>query len=110
VREGDPGRDMYVIQSGRVRVTRKLGGEERELAILGKGQFFGEMSLLESLPREADVRAIEDSELLVLGPGDLLMRIRRDPTFAIEMLHALSGRMRGLLARLDEALKAGDDA
>ena len=104
VREGDPGRDMYVIQSGRVRISRRLGGEERELAVLGKGQFFGEMSLLESLPREADVQALEETELLVIGPGDLLLRIRRDPTFAIEMLHALSGRVRGLLGRLDEAL------
>ena len=95
---------MYVIRSGRIRISRRLGGEEHELAILGKGQFFGEMSLLEALPREADARAIEDTELLVISPGDLLLRFRRDPTFAIEMLHALSGRVRGLLGRLDTAL------
>ena len=107
VRDGDPGRDMYVIRSGRIRISRRLGGEERELAVLEKGQFFGEMSLLESLPREADAVALEDCELLVIGPGDLLMRFRRDPTFAIEMLHVLSGRIRGLLGRLDEALGDG---
>ena len=54
------------------------------------------MSLLESLPREADATAVTDTELLVITQGGLLVRLRRDPTFAVEMLHKLSGRVRSL--------------
>ncbi len=106
VREGEQGRDMFVIQSGRVRITKDVGDGEVELATLGKGEFFGEMSLLESLARDADVVATGSARLLVIQPGGLLMRIRRDPTFAFEMLHKLSGRLRQQNARLVRALEA----
>jgi CRP-like cAMP-binding protein len=64
------------------------------------------MSLLESMVRDADARAVGATRLLVIQPGGLLMRIRRDPTFAFEMLHRLSGRLRTQNARLVEALQA----
>ncbi|MCA9518334.1 MAG: cyclic nucleotide-binding domain-containing protein [Myxococcales bacterium] len=100
VREGEHGREMYVIQSGRVEITKRIGGEEVQLAVLEKGDFFGEMGLLESLPRDANARAIGPTSLLVINAGGLLVRIRRDPTFAFEMLHRLSGRIRQLNKRL----------
>lgn len=96
VREGDPGREMFVIQSGHVVVRR--GGEP--VTRLGKGDFFGEMSVLESLPRDADVVADGLTRVLVLGPGALLVRLRRDPTFALELLQSLSSRVRALNERL----------
>ncbi len=102
VREGDHTRDMFVIQSGRVRITKQVGERELELATLERGDFFGEMSLLESLPRDASARAIGETQLLVISAGALLVRMRRDPTFAFEMLHRLSGRVRSLNARLIE--------
>jgi CRP-like cAMP-binding protein len=112
VREGDSTRDMFVIQSGRVRITKRVGDREIELATLGRGDFFGEMSLLESLPRDATAHAVGQTELLVISAGALLVRMRRDPTFAFEMLHRLSGRVRSLNARLVELLRRGsaDDA
>lgn len=112
VREGDNTRDMFVIQSGSVRITKKVGDREIELATLARGDFFGEMSLLESLPRDATAHAVGRTELLVISAGALLVRMRRDPTFAFEMLHRLSGRVRSLNARLVELLHrtAGDDA
>lgn len=100
VREGETSREMYVIQSGRVEITKRLGGDEVSLAVLDKGDFFGEMGLLESLPRDANARAIGPTSLLVINAGGLLVRIRRDPTFAFEMLHRLSGRIRQLNGRL----------
>lgn len=106
VREGDTARHMYVIQAGKVRITKRIGGEEVVLATLDKGDFFGEMSLLESLPRDANARAVGPTELLVINPGGLLVRIRRDPTFAFEMLHRLSGRIRGLNKRLVALVEA----
>jgi len=89
---------MFVIQSGVVEISRGTGADRAVMATLGQGDFFGEMSLLESLPREADAVAVARSELLVITQGGLLVRLRRDPTFAIEMLHKLSGRVRALNA------------
>ena len=75
VREGDVGREMFVIRSGGAVVHRRGTGE---IARLAKGDFFGEMSVLESLPRDADVVAQGATTVLVLGSGALLMRLRRD--------------------------------
>ena len=92
------------------RITKQVGEREVELATLERGDFFGEMSLLESLPRDATARAIGQTELLVISAGALLVRMRRDPTFAFEMLHRLSGRVRALNARLVELIaKSGLD-
>ena len=70
------------------------------LGVLRRGDFFGEMSLLESYPREATARAVGETRLVVLSQGGLLLRLRRDPTFCLEMLHRLSGRLRDHNARL----------
>lgn len=101
VREGDVGHDMFIVQSGQVRITkRSVSGDDITLAVLDKGDFFGEMSLLESLPREATAQAVGPTRLLVLSQGALLFRLRRDPTFALEMLNHLSGRLRAAQAKL----------
>jgi CRP/FNR family transcriptional regulator, cyclic AMP receptor protein len=113
VREGDTGREMYVIRSGRVEVSKSLGGRTVVLATLERGSFFGEMSLLESRPRNATVRAKGDTELLVIEPGALLLKIRRDPTFAFEMLQHMSRRIRALdeqlMTVLDDTKRPPDD-
>ena len=96
VERGDDADEMFIIRSGEVEIRR---GET--VARLGPGEFFGEMSLLESLPRDADAVALTDVELLVVTQGALLVRLRRDPTFALEMLHRLSGRIRALNALLE---------
>ena len=101
-RQGDKAVDMFVIQSGIVEISRGAGSARTVMATLRQGDFFGEMSLLESMPREADATATTSTELLVITQGGLLVRLRRDPTFAIEMLHKLSGRVRMLNLRLEE--------
>ena len=100
VREGDISREMFILQRGSVVVTKNVDGREVTLAVLGRGSFFGEMSLLESLPRNATVRACGDTRVLILEPGSLLLKIRRDPTFAFEMLQHMSQRIRDLDERL----------
>jgi CRP-like cAMP-binding protein len=97
VQRGDAADEMFVIRSGEVEIRR-----DALVARLGPGDFFGEMSLLESLPRDADAVAVSAVELLVITQGALLVRLRRDPTFALEMLHRLSGRVRALNAQLAE--------
>ena len=102
VSEGDDSREMYVIQSGAVVVLRNFDGVEVELARLERGNFFGEMSLLESISRSATIRAVGETKLLAIKPGSLLLKIRRNPTFAFEMLQQMSYRIRRLNARLTE--------
>ncbi len=92
--EGDDSREMYVVVQGEVTVSKRAGTGEISLAVLRKGDFVGEMSLLESLPRSATARAKGSTKLLAIQPGGFLLKIRRDPTFAFEMLQSLSKRIR----------------
>lgn len=92
--EGDESREMYVVVSGEVTVVKKSAKGEVVLATMKKGDFVGEMSLLESLPRSASAKAKGPTKLLVIQPGGFLLKIRRDPTFAFEMLQVLSRRIR----------------
>ena len=97
--QGEASDLVYLVESGeiailRVRVTVGQGDQEVTLGVIERGDFFGEMALLEALPRSANAYAVGETRLVVIEPGALLLRIRRDPTFAIEMLHQLSGRLR----------------
>jgi CRP-like cAMP-binding protein len=107
VREGEDGREMYVIQRGEAVVTKTVEGREVEIARLKRGDFFGEMSLLESQPRYATVRAVGDAAALVIKPGALLLKIRRNPTFAFEMLQQMSRRLRVINDKLVEMIGDG---
>ena len=92
--EGDLGRDLYIVQSGMVQIRKKAQGGEIEMAAFKKGDFFGDMALLQSLPRYAGAYACGKTKLLILKPAGFLLKIRRDPTFAFEMLQQLSYRVK----------------
>lgn len=109
-REGDHTRDMYIVRGGCVEVFKEVDGEQVLLAVLERGSFFGEMSLLESLPRSATVRARGRTTLLVVRAGTLLLKIRRDPTFAFEMLQEMSGRIRRLNEQLADCVRSTEGA
>lgn len=110
VREGEDGREMYVIQRGEVVVTKRIDDREVEIARLNRGDFFGEMSLLESIPRYATVTAVGATTLLVIKPGSLLLKIRRNPTFAFEMLQQMSRRLRRINDKLVDLMGSGSNA
>lgn len=92
--EGDSGRDLYIVQSGAVRITKKTPLGVFGLAEFKKGDFFGDMALLQSLPRYAAAHAKGPTRLLILKPAGFLLKIRRDPTFAFEMLQQMSYRVK----------------
>lgn len=98
VREGGMGAGFFVITDGRVEVTS--GGTR--ISILGKGDFFGEMAMVESHPRAATVRALEDVGCLALARWDFLAEVKSSPELAIEMLEMMSGRIRELDGRVRE--------
>lgn len=105
-RQGEPGNAMYVIQSGAVEVTRTDGGRETVLALLGKGDFFGEMALLAEDVRSATVRTTCQTRLLLLTRFSLLMRVKQDPGVALHLLKGLIARLQHLNARIMQAVNA----
>ena len=90
--EGDKGSDMYVVRSGSVRVFIKSGGKEKTLAILGPGEFVGEMSLLTGQPRTATAIVLEDAELLVVGARVLEEMIVQNTEIALRLIRKLARR------------------
>jgi CRP-like cAMP-binding protein len=108
VEEGSTGSEMFIVASGRVRISKTINGGPVTLWHVERGDFFGEMSLLESLPRFASAYAEGETRLVVVQPGSLLLRVRQDPTLAVEMLTRLSSRLRAANFRLMAALGDAD--
>ncbi len=92
--EGDVGRDLYIIQRGTVEIRKNTALGEVPLARFGRGEFFGELALVHSIPRTASAVSVGPSTLIILQPGGFLLKIRRDPTFAFEMIQQLSHRVK----------------
>jgi CRP/FNR family transcriptional regulator, cyclic AMP receptor protein len=103
-REGDLGREMFIIQKGKVRVNKKVGNTEKVLAELGEGEFFGEMAMLMGMDRSATIEVIEDSKILVIGPDTFESLLKSNLEIAVKMLKKMAGRLRALDERLETAL------
>jgi CRP/FNR family cyclic AMP-dependent transcriptional regulator len=106
--EGDINRDLYIIQEGQVEIWKNTEKSEIRLAIFHRGDFFGDMALLQGGTRFASAKAAGATRLLVIQPGGFLLKIRRDPTFAFEMLQALSYRIKISNERLIDVIKKGN--
>ncbi len=92
--EGQPGNEMFIIQTGQVEILIKIDGEEHRLTLLEEGDFFGEMAILEDLPRTAAARAATDCTLVRIDRGTFDQLVKNDPEIAIRMLRKLSFRLR----------------
>src|ERR1700675_4785704 len=92
VGEGEQAVAFYVIVKGKVEVTK--GGEA--LNTLQAGDGFGEMALLDGFPRVASVKAVEDTECLVMTRWDFTAELRLNPSIALAMLPVMSKRIREL--------------
>ena len=93
--EDDPGDSLFVVREGRVKVVL-IGEDGREviLGVLGVGEYFGELSLIDDRPRSAHVIAMEDSNLMVLRREDFRKRVESSPSVAWGLLTELSRRLR----------------
>jgi CRP-like cAMP-binding protein len=90
VTQGMIGNGLYIVVAGRARVVK---GDE-VVAELGPGDFFGELSVIDQLPRMASVIADEPTTCLALASWDLIAEIERDPQLALNLLRGLALRLR----------------
>jgi CRP/FNR family transcriptional regulator/CRP/FNR family cyclic AMP-dependent transcriptional regulator len=94
---GDPGGLLYIITAGKVKISRSTpDGQEALLAILGPGDFFGELALLDDSPRSATAEAIEQTETYTLHRDGFMAFIDSNPRFAHHVLYTLAKRIRHL--------------
>jgi uncharacterized membrane protein len=94
-KKGDTGDAMYFIEEGRVRVYLvDEEGDEVALAEFGRGEFFGEMALIDGKPRTAHARVVDDARLASLGRDDFLRYVRHHPEVALAMVSVISERLR----------------
>jgi CRP-like cAMP-binding protein len=98
--EGDSSAEMFIVQEGKVALTKAVAGREIFVGTQERGDFFGEMSMLTGRPRNATCVALAPTRLLAIRSGELLIKLRRDPTLALEMVAQMSRRM----AYLEEEL------
>ena len=106
-REGDHGEDMFIIQSGRVAIKKQVGDSETTLAVMEKGDFFGEMAVLERLPRSASAEVVEDADIIVISGETFGDMIKANPEIAVRMLRKYSIRLREANKQIEHILAQG---
>ncbi len=91
--EGQPGHVMYIVVAGEIEIRRRVGGAERVLAVLGSGEFFGEMAILSGRPRSATAVARGAARLLVIDGTTFEAMLRARPEIALRLIKALAARL-----------------
>ncbi len=98
---GEVEKRMYIILDGKVEITLSDGSQKIKIAIFGKGDFFGEMSIFSNRPRSANANAIGDVKLAYIDDiQQLKLFLLKNPGFAAKMVHVLTER----LAKTNELL------
>jgi CRP-like cAMP-binding protein len=92
-RQGDAGDQMFLIGNGRVRLFLETEGHQKEVGVLGPGDFFGELSLMRDAPRTATAEAIEDTTLLPISRDVFAMLVQDDIDTVFQMMRNLGERL-----------------
>lgn len=103
-REGDPGREMFVVLEGEIALTKSVPGGDALIASVSKNDWFGEMSMLDILPRPTTARVIARARLLRLTAHDLDVLYRRDPKAYTLLVLNIAREMSRRLRAVDSAL------
>ncbi|MHC4930981.1 MAG: cyclic nucleotide-binding domain-containing protein [Planctomycetota bacterium] len=115
VRQGEPGRAMYVIQDGTVDIIVERDGREVLLRTAGAGEIVGEMAIVDQEVRSATVRAKGEARILTVDKKTFLRRITEDPSLAFRVVEIMSRRIRelsrevaALMAQVEARSPGGD--
>jgi CRP-like cAMP-binding protein len=102
--EGETGHNLYIIQSGSVKITKIVDKKEVVLAVLNKGDIFGEMAMLENKPRSATAEVYEDCALLAVNRANFKNLINDQPDMVVRMTILMSERIWSLYKQLANTL------
>jgi len=108
--EGDEGEEMYILRAGKVAIKKRVPHGEVTLAVLEKGDFFGEMAILERMPRSASAEMVEDGDLVVIGSDVFGDMIKNTPEIAVRMLRKYSIRLRETTKQIEQMSFGGGTA
>jgi CRP-like cAMP-binding protein len=92
--QGDLGTEMFIIQEGEVEIIKHISGESHVLSHLERGDFFGEMALLEAMPRTADAVAVNDVRVVAINGSRFDEMLRKNPEIAVRIIRKYSQRLR----------------
>ena len=108
--EGDEGEEMYFVRSGKVAIKKRVPHGEVVVAVLEKGDFFGEMAVLERIPRTAGAEMVEEGDLIVIGSDILADMLKEHPEIAVRMLRKYSLRLRETTKQFEELAARSESA
>jgi CRP-like cAMP-binding protein len=108
--QGDLGTEMYIIQDGQVEIVKHIGGESHVLSRLDKGDFFGEMAILENVARTADAVASSEVRVLAINGSRFDEMLRKNPEVAVRIIRKYSQRLREANALLERMVGKEIDA
>ena len=100
--EGDVGEHMYIIQSGRVRISKMIDGREHELAVLEKGDFFGEMAIVSRISRTATATAVNSTQLLAFDRQGFMGMIEKNAKIALNVIDKLCRRLQNANSQIQQ--------
>lgn len=106
-REGDKGEGMYVVQAGKVKITKQTTEGEVILGVLGDGDIFGEMALFDRQPRSATATAAGEARVLSVDKKKLFTLVSRDATTTFKIIQTMSARIRSLNDELSQYKQGG---
>jgi len=105
--EGDEGNWAYLIQSGEIEIVkRKRSGGEVRLALLGTGRVFGEMALIDDVPRMATARATAKTTLVLIDSETFLSKIRKADPLVRELVYSFTSNLRAIARKHVEEVDA----
>ncbi len=107
--KNDLGTEMYIVNEGQIEILDGPGDELKRLAVLEKGDFFGEMALLDDMPRNATAKALTDARLLRINGSTFVQMLRKEPEIAIRIMRKFSRRIRETDKMLAAALGGEPD-
>jgi CRP-like cAMP-binding protein len=93
-KEGDTGKDMFIIQEGKIEIQKPKGAETLKPTVLGPGDFFGELSLFEDQRRDTTAKGVTQYRLLRIDRTTLDQLVQENPEIAVRMLYRLASRLR----------------